>query len=306
MTSVFSSLQKSYSLTKASLTVLRADKELFFYALAAGFFHFLLLFAVVFSFYFVFLSPTRLVSEPNIVLIFLFFLPFFFLFSLITNLFIFGVVYTSKERFKGNNATVFSTLRYVLSRFYSIVVWSFFTAFVRWFIELLATLLRKKLSSARFGSDSLKTPLSLLSFLLSEAWGVLAMLVPAIMVIDNTEPIPAIKHSYFTLKKNWGQRLIKRYGFSPLIGLFAFASLLLLVLLVLGFTLFLSDSHPLTYDFLVKSSMIAVLLFNLWLIVFFSILSHIYNTALYWYTKTGEVPLRFNEQLLKEPFEKAQ
>ena len=130
---------------------------------------------------------------------------------------------------------------------------------------------------------------------LGAAWGVVTVFVIPILVYKGHTPFDAIKESTKTIKKTWGESLIRAFGLG----------LVELLLIVLGVVLTILGV------FLVASLGISAILFVIGLgilfvlgvIIVFGVANNIYNTALYVYAETGKIPEGFNKEVLAHAFE---
>lgn len=130
--------------------------------------------------------------------------------------------------------------------------------------------------------------------LLGVAWSIVTYFVVPILVIANVGPVAAIKESAAMFKRTWGERLIVNIG----VG-YAFGALMLIgfIPLIVGTVFAINGLWP-----------VAILGFTLmvvyWLAlaVISSSLAGIFNTALYVYASTGQVPAAFSAQTIQGAF----
>ncbi|MEM4755597.1 MAG: DUF6159 family protein [Candidatus Woesearchaeota archaeon] len=278
---------RSWELTKVCFRVMKLDKELLLFPLLSGIFSLLFVLAMVY--------PTIIVAVLNesgfgIVDGPLFY-PFIFLLyfglAFIATFFNVCVVYTVKTRFSGGNATFTESLSFAVSKLHLIFLWSLLAATVGLLLRLLERL------AERFGGIG-ELVMRLVVSLLGMAWSFITLFVVPAMVYDNLTPFAAIKQSAKTLKKTWGESLIRELG----LGLVSFVYFVLAVVLTV-FLIFLVAPFGiwaiLTVGFLGGLALVAG-------IVVFSVLNTIYNTALYSYAQTGTIPAGFDEDQVKHAF----
>jgi len=125
-------------------------------------------------------------------------------------------------------------------------------------------------------------------------WSIITLFVVPAMVYKNIGPFDAIKNSVESLKKTWGESLIRYYG----VGLVQFFFIILGV--VFGIGLFLTSSL-----FGVVGMVFAILFiiaYFVLVIVFFSLINSIFNTALYAYANKGKLPKEYRKDIMQNAF----
>ncbi len=128
--------------------------------------------------------------------------------------------------------------------------------------------------------------------LLGGAWNIVTFFVVPTLAIEGVGPITAIKTSFETIKKTWGETLIGNIGVSYAIGLLSLVPIPLLI--VVG---------------VVTQSVWAIailaclsILYWLTLAIISSCLTGIYTTAVYYYARTGTVPNVFPSEQIQNAF----
>jgi hypothetical protein len=166
-------------------------------------------------------------------------------------------------------------------------VWSIVSATVGLILNILNSVAEKM---GGLGEILMKFVISLLG----GVWGIITIFVVPAMVYDNTGPFVAIKSSAETLRKTWGESLIRHIGLGLsqliiMIGIFFVGIILFIVLFfilpVLGFVVLL-----------------LMLLLLVLVALVFSLLNTVFNTALFVYAKTGVVPQGYNSETIKSAF----
>ena len=208
---MFQTFSRSWELAKASLRVLRSDKELLLFP----FISFIALVIVTISFAVPFWLTGAITDAADgklniagAVLAFLFYLVSY----TVTFFFNTALVGAAMIRLDGGDPTLRDGFRIALSRLPQIVVYALISATVgmilRWINE-------------RFGIVG-----QIVAGLIGFAWNIATYLVVPVLVIENVGPIEAIKRSASLLKKTWGEQLVGNFGIGLVFGLLAFLALL--------------------------------------------------------------------------------
>jgi hypothetical protein len=119
------------------------------------------------------------------------------------------------------------------------------------------------------------------------AWTVVTFLVVPILVIENKNPIAALRDSTALLKRTWGEQLISNISFGAIFTLLALPAL---GLLILG-----GMMHN-----IVALAVCAGIAFVYWILLSLinSTLRVIFETALYLYARDGVAPAGFDAEAL--------
>jgi hypothetical protein len=284
---MFESFNRSIEITKISFGVLLKDKELLLFPLIAGVFSFIFFIAMVFPF-FVSGIVSKFVGGTvggiiNLLAIFVLYLGLAF----IATFFNTCVVFTIKKRFEGGNATFFESIGFALSKVHLILAWSLVSATVGLILNILSNFAEK------LGPIG-KLIMNVVNGILGGVWAIITIFVVPAMVYDNVGPLAAIKSSVETLRKTWGESLIRYIG----LGLFQTILMVLgivawIVLLILSLMIFPLLIIPVTL-FLFAYVIVLGLLFG--------VLNTIFNTALFVYAKTGNVPMGYSPELMQNAF----
>ena len=122
---------------------------------------------------------------------------------------------------------------------------------------------------------------------LGAAWAVVSFLVVPILVVENKNPLDALKESTSLLKKTWGEQLTGNFSFGLIFLLLAIPALGLILLGVFSGSL------------VAGAACIAVaVLYLLLLALVQSALQSIFQAALFLYARDGQVPEGFQAELL--------
>ena len=186
------------------------------------------------------------------------------------------------ERMTGGDPTVGSALQVAAKRISGLVPWAVITTTVGLVLRALR------------GDDD-NIVLRLLASLLETAWAVVTFLTVPAIVVDAMGPIQAIKRSGSLLRKTWGENILANAGFGLLTLLLVLGGVIPLTLIT-----FLLDSVLGTPGLIAGIGLIVMYIAAL--IVFFTALNAVYQTALYLYATTGTSPAGFEEFDMAESF----
>jgi Family of unknown function (DUF6159) len=125
----------------------------------------------------------------------------------------------------------------------------------------------------------------ILRTLLASAWAITTMFVIPSMVYRGVGPFDAIRDSAVTLRRAWGESLIRSVG----LGLAAFACILPCILLVVA------GIATAPYGLALAAAGVLGLLACA---IFFGVLSTVFNTVLYHWATAGVVPEGFDAETL--------
>ena len=278
---------RSWKVTKLSFDVMKKDKELLLFPLLGGIFSIIFAFAMLF--------PTiisRIITEVTQSITFgvleyvILFLTYLGL-SFIAVFFNVCVVYTTKTRFEGGNATFFDSIKHAISKIHLIFVWSLVSATVGLILKIIERMAEK-------AGQGGKIILVVLRSILGMIWSIVTIFVVPAMVYNNLGPIAAIKKSINTLKKTWGESIIRVIG----LGLIQFLFFILGVIIIIPLFILLSALGGVG----IMIGIIFVIVYFIGLFLIFSVANTIFNTALYVYADQGKIPKGYDEDVLKNAF----
>jgi ABC-type multidrug transport system fused ATPase/permease subunit len=279
---------RSWMITKLTFAVIDKDRELLWFALLS--FIFSSLFAVAMIFPSVipslmengFSNKSLQAYEYAIV-----FLTYFGL-AFIATFFNVCVVYTTKVRFEGGNATFGESIRFALSKVVLILQWSLLSASVGLLLRFLHNLAS---SLGKIG----QIVANILIGLLGLAWSIMTIFVVPVLVYEGLGPIDALKRSTQVIKKTWGESIIKSIG----LGLIQFLVFLGIIVACGGLSYVLLSAFDIAGLFVgVAIGLLLLLLTGL----IFTVASTIFNTALYVYANNQIVAPGFQEDVVKGAF----
>lgn len=276
---MFDSIRRSIELTKASLGVLRSDKEL----LVFPFVSFIALIVVTASFAIPFVLVGGLSdATQGTTNIASYVLAFAFYVVTYTVIFFFNtaLVGAAMIRLEGGDPTLGDGFRVAFARLPQIIVYALIAATVgmilRWISERAGIVGR------------------LVGGVLGFAWSVATFLVVPILVVEKVGPIEAIKRSGSLLRKTWGEQIVGNVGIGLVFGLLMFA-----VILVGGLLIYLLAQLALV---LALVGLVAVVLVVGLIALIGSAVSGIFTASLYRYATKGDGGPMYRAETLSAAF----
>jgi hypothetical protein len=279
MLDVFS---RSWELTKISFRVLLADKELLLFPLLAGAFSLAFSLALIFPTIVMSADASELGGLDYVVLA----ITYFGL-SFIATFFNVCVVYTTKTRFDGGDASFMDSIKFALSKLGPIAAWSLVAASVGLLLRALDRM------AERMGGAG-EIVMEIMTSMLGMAWSVITIFVVPGMVYYDLGPIDAIKRSVSTVRQTWGESLARHFG----LGLMQF--LFIVPGIILGYVLISVAGPGSPTSMLVALAVSGTYILAVALV--FSVLNNIFNTALFVYADRGELPSGFDQDTLEGAF----
>ena len=274
-------IKRSWALAKASLEVLKHDKELIIFPLISG--------IVMFFITLTFLIPTLVGNILDN--IFDTGMPIFgyvilFLFYLVQ----YTVVYFNSTalvgaaiiRLRGGDPTVKDGYQIAFSRLTQILGWALVSATVGLLLNMLSNNSKKK--GGGIGS--------IIASLLGAAWNVLTFLVVPVLAVEGLGPIKAVQRSWNLLKRSWGEQIAGVLSIGMVFGIIGILGGLLLVGAGVGLSILIESFVPgILFGIL-------LILFIMALSLLSSTLSGIFSAAVYAYAVDGQVGI-IDESLIR-------
>jgi fumarate reductase subunit C len=278
---------RSWAITRTSFGLIGNDKEMIWFPVLSGIFS--LLFSAALLVPTFVLEIARHAGGPRLVVgplqYVVLFITYFGL-SFIATFFNVCVVYTTRTRLEGGDATFMDSIKFALSRAHLILGWSLVSASV-------GLLLRGLDSLAQRAGFVGKILLGILRSILAGAWSIVTVFVVPAMVYKDLGPVDALKDSVETLKKTWGESLVRYYG----MGLASFlCALPFMVVMVLG-TVALG-SVPAAGLALLAVGVLGLVS----VILLFGVASTVFNTVLYHWATKGTVEEGVDPAVLSAAF----
>lgn len=274
-------IKRSWALAKASLDVLRKDKELMIFPIisAIG----LLLVSLLF------LVPSLVGNVLDGIMdngIPVFGYVVLFVFYLVQYTVIYfcntALVGAAMIRLRGGDPTVKDGFNIAFSRLMPILGWSLVSATVGLLLHALSERSEKK--GRGIGN--------IISSILGAAWNVVTFLVVPVLAVEGLGPWKAIQRSWELLKRSWGEQIAGTFSIGIVFGLIGFLVSLALVGAGVGLSILLESVIP----GIIFAGVLVVFLIVLGLMN--STLSGIFTAAVYAYAADGEVGL-FDEALIR-------
>jgi hypothetical protein len=247
-------IKRSWALVKASVEVLKLDKEL-------------LIFPLISSIMMIFITLTFLI--PTLVgnvldTIFDTGMPVFgymvlFLFYLVQYTVVFynntALVGAAMIRLRGGDPTVRDGYKIASQRILPILGWSLISATVGLILNMLSG-----------NSDHKRRGLGgLIASILGAAWNVLTFLVVPVLAVEGLGPIKAIQRSWELLKRSWGEQISGTLSIGLIFALIGIAGGMLMIDIGVALSLWLKSSIP-------------IIIFGVLLLLFIMIISLLSST----------------------------
>lgn len=283
MANIFS---RSWEITKLSFNVIKQDKEMIAFPILAGVFSLIFMAAMILPTLGVDVLSKLTNNQTQVFSYMIIFLVYLGL-AFIATFFNVCVVFTTKTRFKGGDATFGDSLSFAFSKIHLIFSWSLVAATVGLLLRILDSMARKTKGVGRI-------IFLIMNSILGMVWSILTIFVVPGMVYYNLGPIAAIKKSAITLKRTWGESLIRYYG----LGIAQFLFIILGIIIAIPIILFGALLGPIG----ITIAIIALIIYFLGVILVFTVANSVFNTALFVYADTGKIPLGFNEEVMKHTF----
>jgi hypothetical protein len=279
---------RSWMITKLTFGVINKDREMIWFAVLSTIFSTLFTVAMVFPTVVPSLLDEGFSSETLEIYQYAILFATYFGLAFIATFFNVCVVYTTKVRFEGGNATFDESLKFAFSKIGLIAQWSLISASVGLLLRLLHNL------ASRLGKVG-ELVANIVIGLLGMAWSILTIFVVPVLVYENISPFDAIKKSAEVIKRTWGESLIKTIG----LGLVQFLVFIILLATCFGIVWVL-------FQLIGVMGMIIGFGISLLILLFagliFNIANTVFNTALYVYANNQMIAEGFDESVLKGAF----
>jgi len=281
-------ISRSWNITKLTFSVIGQDKEMLLFPLFASIASILYVAAI--------LVPSGVLQVLNesdaagaeavwgVVEYAILFVVYLGL-SFIATFFNVCVVYTTKTRFEGGDATFMESIRFGMSKIGIIFQWSLLAATVGLFLATLEKFAERLGGVGEFVVKIIRSVLGMV-------WSVVTLFVVPVLVYENVSSLEAVRRSKDILKKTWGESFVRAFG----LGLIQFVC----ILAVIGITAGLGTLVPQGPGTLLVVALGGVCLLGV--ILVFNVANTIFNTALYVYGSTGKEPAAFDARVLVSAF----
>ena len=277
---MFEKFSRSWSLIKASASVLRSDKELLVFPLLSG----ISCMLVAATFFIPAITSGMFAGidgEGTGIGFYLFLFAFYVVQYFVIIFFNSALIGAAMIRLNGGDPTVADGFRIAMSKLPTILGYAVIAATVG---VILRALQERAGFIGRFVIG-----------LIGLAWTVASFLVVPVLVSQDIGPIDAVKRSAELLKKTWGQNLIGNVGIGLVFGFLLFG------LIFVGAGLVVLAATTKTAALIVATAVvvgIAILL----LVLVQAALQGIYSAALYRYAAEGEAGGAFAHDMVADAF----
>ncbi|MEX2234871.1 MAG: DUF6159 family protein [Cyclobacteriaceae bacterium] len=279
---------RSWMITKITFAVINKDRELIWFALLSFIFSTIFAVAMIFPSVIPTLMENGFSKDSLQVFEYIIIFLTYFGLAFIATFFNVCVVYTTRIRFEGGNATFAESISFAFSRIPVIFKWSLLSATVGLILRLLHNL------ASNLGKIG-QLVANILIGLIGMAWSIITIFVVPVLVYENIGPIDALKKSTQVIKKTWGESLIKTIG----LGLIQVMVFFLIIAVSGGITYGLATAFDVTGLLVgIGAGVLMLLLAGL----VFSVASTIFNTALYVYANNNLIAPGFQEDVVKGAF----
>lgn len=277
---MFATIQRSYTIFRQSLAVLRQDKEILVFPLLSGIFTIIamagLIYGGVITGFFQRLAESGDRSLEANVLGYSALFVWYFVSWFIVLFFNVGVVACARIRLEGGDPTVADGFRAARENLKGILIWALISATVGLILRMIAE--RSKLIGA------------LIARFLGAAWAIATYFVVPVMIFEKRGPKDSMASSTQLISRTWGESLVAAAGVGIIIMLLAIGGL---AFPIIG--AFISTAAALVG--------LGVMVFY-WLLLSItsSALTGIYRTGLYLYAREGKIGDGFGEDLVQSAF----
>jgi len=274
-------IKRSWALAKASLEVLKKDKELVIFPIISG----IAMLFITAGFAIPTLAGNFIDGMFNTgipILGYVVLFAFYLVQYLVVYFFNTALVGAAMIRLRGGDPTVKDGFRIAFSRIGPIAGWALLSATVGLVLNIVSGKGDKKGSGIR----------TLISSLLGAAWNIVTFLVVPVLAIEGLGPVKALKRSWELLKKSWGEQIAGTLSIGAVFGLIGLLGGLLLVGLAVGISILLESFIPaIIFGFLLIVFIMVISLIS-------SSLNGIFTAAVYAYAVDGQVGF-FKEDLVR-------
>lgn len=278
--------ERSWSTAKTSFSVIWQDKEMLLFPVIAAILSALFSFAMLFPTIISQLLEGAVGFEFGPLQMAATFVTYLGL-GFITTFSNVCVVYTTKTRLSGGDATFFQSIGFALSKSHRILAWSVLAATVGLILRMITD------AAERSGTVG-RIILSILEGILAAAWSVMTIFVVPAMVFHDLGPIDALKKSAETLKRTWGESLIGNWG----LGFISFLLVVPGIVGIVGGVALLGGEMMKMGLFVLAGSIFWLVLATLVI----GVANTVYSTALFMYAESGAAPQGFSTDLLTAAF----
>lgn len=277
---MFSTIQRSYTIFRQSLSVLRQDKEILIFPLLSGIFTIIAMTGLIFggtvTGFFQRIAESGDRSLEGNLLGYAALFVWYFVSWFIVLFFNVGVVACARIRLEGGDPTTADGFRAARENLKAILIWALISATVGLILRVIAD--RSKLIG------------QLIAKFLGAAWAVATYFVVPVMIFEKRGPKESMTSSTQLISRTWGESLVAAAGVGIIIMLLGVGGL---AFPIIGFMI--SPTAAVV-------GLGIMVLYWLVLAIISSALTGIYRTGLYLYAKEGRPLAGFGEDLVRTAF----
>jgi hypothetical protein len=277
---MFSTIQRSYTIFRQSLSVLRQDKEILIFPLLSGLFTIIAMAGLIFGgtvtgFFQRIVESGDRSLEGNLLGYAALFV-WYFVSWFIVLFFNVGVVACARIRLEGGDPTVADGFRAARENLKAILTWALISATVGLILRIVAE--RSKLVG------------QIIAKVLGAAWAITTYFVVPVMIFEKRGPRESMSSSTQLIKRTWGESLVAAAGVGIIIMLLGVGGL---AFPIIGFLISPTAA-------VIGLGVMA--LYWVVLSIISSALTGIYRTGLYLYAKEGRPLQGFGDDLARTAF----
>jgi len=273
---MFESVSRSFTLIKESWRVISLDKEILLFPVLSG----VALLIILLSF----VVPVLTVGDFSggvpvfsdgllLVGLFLFYLLCYFVVIYFNT----ALITCARIRLTGGNPVFMDGIRNANAHIVPIFIWAMISATVGLVLHLI---------QERAGFIG-----QIIIGLIGAAWSLITYFAIPVIIFEEKGPVAAIKQSASLFRKTWGETLVGQVSIGIVFIILGIVGLIPVVLALM--------SGSMVLFFLLLAVFIIYLAI---LMVIGSSLQGVYNTALYLYATTGNVPEAYSKELVENAF----
>jgi hypothetical protein len=277
---MFSRIGNSWALLKASVAVLRADKELIVFPIVSTIAVLVVMASFALPMLFAGFFDTLIEGETQIlgyIVGFVFYVVQYFV-IIFANA---ALVGAALIRLRGGDPTVGDGFRIAFRRIGVILAYALISATVGQILRAI--------------SERGKTLGRIVSSIGGMAWNLATYLVVPVLVVEDVGPLEAVKRSANYLKRTWGEQIAGNFGLGIIFGLVAL--LVILIAIPVFYLVIMTESIALIALTAVVFVLVLVLLG-----LINSTLNGIYIAAVYRYAAEGETGTFFAKEMVQGAF----
>jgi hypothetical protein len=277
---MFATIQRSYTIFRQSLSVLRQDKEILVFPLLSGLFTIIAMAGLVsggvVTGYFQRIAASGDRSLEGNILGYGALFIWYFVSWFIVLFFNVGVVACARIRLDGGDPTVADGFRAARENLKAIVIWALISATVGLILRIVAE--RSKIVG------------QLIAKFLGAAWAIATYFVVPVMIFEKRGPKESMASSTELISRTWGESLVAGAGVGIIIMLLGLGGL----------------AFPIVGVFISATAAVIglgiMVLYWILLAIVSSALTGIYRTGLYLYAREGKISQGFDQQLVQSAF----